>query len=89
MSERGDTWREIVERFGLVSPADLDGFVGQSFIYADLITGFGQRSDPPPTLLSTIKIRQAGFGGCVDTEHMFRRLIASMQTQRFLPPRGW
>ena len=33
----------------------------------------------PPSLVSTIKVRQAGFTTCVDTEDMFRRLVASFQ----------
>ncbi len=89
MPARQGTWSELVARFGLQSPDDLERFVGQSFIYADLITGFGRDEKPLPTLLSTIKIRQAGFADCVDTEQMFRRLIASLQDQRFLPPRVW
>jgi hypothetical protein len=68
---------------------DLERFVGQSFIYADLISGLGRPAGSQPSLLSTIKLRQAGFADCVDTELMFRRLIASLQDQRHLPPRGW
>ena len=40
-----------------------------------------------PVLVSTIKLRQAGFHECVDTEDMFRRLFARMQARRLLPPR--
>lgn len=89
MPGRQDTWAALVERFGLASPADLERFVGQSFLYADMIAGAGATVSPPPTLLSTIKIRQAGFADCVDTEAMFRRLIASLQDQGHLPPRTW
>jgi hypothetical protein len=38
-------------------------------------------------LVSTIKIRRAGFGDCVDTEEMFRRLIGRMQQLELLPAR--
>ena len=39
------------------------------------------------TLVSTIKLRQAGFGDCVDTEDMFRRLVSRLQERHLLPPR--
>lgn len=89
MPARQDTWAALVDRFGLASPADLERFVGQSFLYADMIAGAAATVSPPPTLLSTVKIRQAGFADCVDTEAMFRRLIASLQDQGHLPPRRW
>ena len=89
MPARQDTWTAIVRRFGLAAPEDLARFVGQSFIYADLVSGYGRTETPPPTLVSTIKIRRAGFADCVDTEDMFRRIIASLQAQRLLPPRAW
>ena len=34
-----------------------------------------------------MKLRQAGFGACLDTEDMFRRIIARYQHRRLLPPR--
>jgi hypothetical protein len=40
---------------------------------------------PPPVLVSTIKLREAGFTPCTDTARMFRELIESMQAQRLLP----
>jgi len=90
MPAREAEWAAVVERFGLAAPASLERFVGQSFLYADMLAGFGQTSLRNPALLSTIKLRQHGFDGCVDTEDMFRRLIAAMQAARLFPPRtGW
>ena len=40
----------------------------------------------PSILLSTIKIRQAGFEGCIDTEDMLRNWFDTMRANRFLPP---
>ena len=80
-------WAAIVANHRLAAPASLDAFVGQSFIYADLLTGFGRAELPPPTLVSTIKARQRGFVACVDTEDMFFRLIDRFQQARLLPPR--
>ena len=89
MPGRQDEWAEVVQRFDLVAPVDLGRFVGQSFIYADLVCGYGLQSPPPPTLLSTIKARRFGFTDCIDTEDMFRKLIARLQDRRLLPPREW
>jgi nucleoside-diphosphate-sugar epimerase len=82
-------WDEVVAQFDLVAPPSLDEFVGQSFLYADVVLGAGQQAARRPTLVSTIKARQAGFGDCVDTEDMFRRFIARFQDQRIFPPRAW
>ena len=60
--------------------------VGESFVYADMLFGYGATEPPPPVLVSTVKIRRAGFGACVDTEDMFVRLLHAMQAARLLPP---
>jgi hypothetical protein len=60
-------------------------FVGDSWAYADILFGtLGSR--PTPALLSTIKLRQAGFADCIDTEDMFREWFARLQQARLLPP---
>ena len=47
----------------------------------------GARSGPiAPALVSTIKLRQAGFGDCVDTEAMLHKWFRLFQDKRFLPP---
>jgi nucleoside-diphosphate-sugar epimerase len=89
MPGRQAAWAEVVERFGLRAPVELDAFVGQSFIYADLILGYGAAQPHPPALLSTIKARQAGFTDCMDTEDMFRKWIGHFQAAGLFPPRAW
>ena len=60
---------------------------GQSFILADFAFGFGARDQtPPPMLVSTIKLRQAGFADCMDTEDCFRKWIKRFQDLKWLPP---
>ena len=86
---RQPEWEALVERFDLVAPHSLEAFVGQSFIYADLMVGYGQNNPRPPSLVSTIKARHAGFGECIDTEDMFARLVKLFQDQKLLPPRDW
>lgn len=66
----------------------LEEFVGQSFIYADFCLGVGFE-ELPPMLVSTIKVRKAGFQDCMDTEDMFRKWIAYFQKERLLPPAAW
>ena len=79
-------WAETVARHALRAPAQLDAMVGQSFVYADMLFGYGTTTMAPPVLVSTIKIRQSGFAECVDTEDMFIRLLRRMQDDRMLPP---
>ena len=86
MPRRADEWAAVVDHHELVAPRELDAFVGSSWIYADvLLSGLSLR--PLPALLSTIKIRQAGFGDCIDTEDMFREWFTRFQERRLLPPR--
>jgi hypothetical protein len=85
MPEHQKEWEEIVREFDLQAPTDLKEFIGQSGIYADFCLGYGFE-ELPPMLSSTIKIRQAGFQYCMDTEDMFRKWIAHFQQERLLPP---
>lgn len=89
MPRKQDEWVALVDRFDLAAPKSLDEFVGQSFIYADLMTGVGRTELRPPSLVSTVKLRQAGFTECLDTEDMFGQQIAAMQAANLFPPRHW
>ena len=86
MPPRAGEWADVVDRYRLHSPRDMAAFVGASWQYADVLFGaLGRR--PLPALLSTVKIRQAGFADCIDTEDMFREWFAIFQRRRLLPPR--
>mgnify|MGYP003348892748 CR=1 FL=1 len=87
LPERSADWARVVAHHGLDAPNDLGEFVGQSFIYADVILGYGMTGPLPPAFVSTVKIRRAGFVECMDTEDMFRSWIARLQQRRLLPPR--
>jgi len=39
----------------------LEAFVGLSFQYADYTMRYGQPQSGPPSIVSTVKINQAGF----------------------------
>lgn len=80
-------WSAIHRRHRLRSPQSLREFVGLSFQYADRNFAYGETQAVLPSLVSTVKLRQAGFHECVDTEQMFVRLIRRFQQLRWLPPR--
>jgi nucleoside-diphosphate-sugar epimerase len=80
-----EVWARIVDRYGLAAPRELHAYVGNSWIYADLLFGAGRTEARTPALLSTVKLRQAGFGDCIDTEDMFREWSALLQERRLLP----
>ena len=56
--------------------AALEEFVGLSFQYADYSMRYGQTQPGPPSIVSTVKINQAGFTEMMDTEAMFRKWFA-------------
>ena len=71
-------------KHGLDAPPMAE-LVGQSHHYADFLFAWGAQGPIAPALVSTIKLRQAGFGDCVDTEAMFRRHLARLAERRVLP----
>jgi hypothetical protein len=87
MPPRAPEWAEVVDRYRLQSPRDMAAFVGASWQYADVLFGALARR-PLPALLSTVKIRQAGFADCIDTENMFREWFAILQRRQLVPPRS-
>ena len=85
MSGRDADWEAIRKKYRLVSPG-LHDFVGESFHYADFCMAHGFAVAPPPALVSTVKLRQAGFTDSMDTEEMFRRCFLRFQQAGLLPP---
>jgi nucleoside-diphosphate-sugar epimerase len=77
-------WDELRRRHGLVAP-DLPQFVGLSFQYADYQMRYGQVQPGPPSIVSTVKINQAGFTEMMDTEVMFKKWFAQARASRLLP----
>jgi nucleoside-diphosphate-sugar epimerase len=77
-------WDELRRRHGLVSPG-LEEFVGLSFQYADYQMRYGQTESGPPSIVSTVKINQAGFTEMMDTEAMFKKWFAEAKALRLLP----
>jgi hypothetical protein len=86
MPAKAEAWKRLAVRHGLAID-DLSALLGESHHYADFTFGTYSRSEtPPPVLVSTIKLRQAGFGDCIDTEVMFRDCFASLADRRIIPP---
>lgn len=82
MPGKADAWDALVRQHGLV-PGTLDALVGSSWQFADFAFS---RTHSTASLLSTIKIRQAGFADCIDTEESLAWHLAELQRQRVLPP---
>jgi nucleoside-diphosphate-sugar epimerase len=79
-----EVWDRVVARHGL-RPIPMAALLGESHHYADLLFSWGARQTPASTLVSTIKLRQAGFGDCVDTEVMFARWFDVLAERGVLP----
>jgi nucleoside-diphosphate-sugar epimerase len=86
MPSRSAEWDAVRARHGLRSPG-LEEFVGESFHYADFCMAHGAEASPPSPLVSTIKLREAGFVEVMDTEAMFRKWFARFQELKLIPPR--
>ncbi len=79
-------WDRIRARHASAAPAMAD-YVGESMQYADFCLAVGSNRPPGAALVSTVKLRQAGFGEAMDTEAMFRHWFAAFQEKKLLPPR--
>jgi nucleoside-diphosphate-sugar epimerase len=82
--QRGD-WDRVSQHHGLAAPG-LTDFVGLSLEYADYQMRYGHTDPGPPSIVSTIRIMQAGFHEVMDTELMFRKWFKVFQQKRLLPP---
>lgn len=81
---RAAEWDVIRRKYGLKAPGLLE-FAGKSLDYVDLLMA-GERIRLP-ALISTVKLRQAGFAETLDSEVMLRTAIAALQARQLLPPR--
>lgn len=76
-------WADIVRDHDLAHHTLAD-LVGGSWQFLDRAVRAGGAATPP-SLVSTIKLRQAGFGDCFDTEDSLRHWFSEMQANRILP----
>jgi nucleoside-diphosphate-sugar epimerase len=82
MADKAALWSRIVEKFGL-RPYGLDNLIGPAWQAADF--SFSDRHGARAQIMSTIKIRQAGFADCIDTEEAFDWWLGELQRQAILP----
>lgn len=79
-------WRRLAQKYGLAID-DLGALVGQSHHYLDLLADDRAIHDGGlPALVSTIKIRQAGFANCRDSLQSLLFCIDRMAQLGLLPP---
>jgi nucleoside-diphosphate-sugar epimerase len=78
MADKGPVWESIAKKHGL-----------QTISYEQLVSwGYGDfafRQDFD-NVSSTIKVRQAGFQACIDTEAMFGTYFKKLQELKVIPP---
>ena len=86
--ERESDWARIRYQAGLQNHS-IRRLVGDSFHYADALLNTGSDRSPPPALLSTIKLRQAGFHKCGDTEDMLEKWFTRLTAMKILPSAGF
>ena len=58
--------------------------INSSWQFADRNFAYGQ-DDPPDRIVSPIKLRQAGFADCQDTEDAILHWLSRMQHARLIP----
>jgi nucleoside-diphosphate-sugar epimerase len=80
-----EVWDRIVEKHAL-KRTGLAALLGESHHYADLLFSYGAKRPSGSILVSTIKLRQAGFADCVDTEAMFAKWLTRLADHKILPP---
>lgn len=84
MPEYSEIWNQVVREHHLI-PHSMEALVGDSFFYADALFATGADRAPPPALVSTVKLRQAGFNDCIDTEVMFNQWFEYLQSISIIP----
>lgn len=85
MPKHAALWRRVAERESL-RIADLNALIGLSWQYADILWA-APAAPPVPTLVSSIKARQLGFGECIDSEECIVQHLEAMRARGYLPRR--
>ena len=83
--KKEDDWSRLTREHNLETHT-IRELVGDSFYYADAMFNAYGNSAPPPAILSTIKLRKAGFTECIDTTDMLERWFHKLVHMKILPP---
>ena len=86
-ADKETLWQEVVQAHNL-KPIELSALLGESHFYADLCFAYGAQQPPPPTFVSTVKIKQAGFTQTYNTEESFCHWLEYLQQQKIIPRGG-
>ena len=84
LPEHAEVWDRVVKKHNL-RPIPMARLVGESHHYADFVFAFGAGEAAQAFLVSTTKLRQAGFGDCVDTEVMFKTWLKRLADRGVIP----
>lgn len=84
MPKHAKAWDEIVEQHRL-EPYTMDQLVGGAWQFADHAFAHGQEHPPDRIVMSPIKLRQAGFADCFDTEDSLLHWLRRLQDRQILP----
>lgn len=84
LAGRAAEWDEIRAERALDAPA-LAEFLTTSPALTDFSLGNGPQGLRRPTILSTVKLRRAGFWTVLGAEEMFRKWIRRYQASKLLP----
>lgn len=84
MPARAAEWDATPAAQGLVAPP-LVPYVGLPLQHADSVLGYGDERRAVPAIVSTVKLRRAGFTEVIDTESMVRKWFRLFQERRLLP----
>jgi nucleoside-diphosphate-sugar epimerase len=85
LPSQADVWDAIVTKHGL-RPIAMADLLGESHHYADLCFAYGEIDRRPPTFVSTVKVKQAGFTDTMDTEESFCHWLQVLIDRKVLPP---
>ena len=85
-ASRQAEWADLALKHQLVTPS-LEALLGESHHYANLCFAVGAEVSPPPALVSTVKVKQAGFTDTYNTEESFCHWLRVLQDRSVLPPR--
>jgi hypothetical protein len=84
LADKEELWSRVQEKHGLrrIPLADI---VGESHHYAEFCLACGATEAPPPAFSSRIKLQQAGFTGCYDTQETFNYWLQDLIGRRLIP----
>ena len=77
-------WETIVKKYNLRA-IELECILGESHFYADMCFASGVDESPPPTFVSSIKIKEHGFNRVWNTEESFCYWLRDLQQRNIIP----